>query len=370
MSANNIKFFSAVKNKKIISKLKEALENISLKDEKLESMLNDLGFLIANILNNTEFYDTNCQFNISWIGEGILSDIIKFTEDYSPNKASNENDEGIKNLYVSFYRFLCEADFAVNGNLVFELKRIIKNIDSLFYLFSDHQKQQLTYTRFFMVADILKELIKHPNIADIKTFNEKYEQIEKIKSGWDAELEAKEAAVGELKKKLDNYKTAFNFVGLSQGFGILASNKTKELKWARFVLIGLGLLSALPVSIEIYLFLFKSSELLEYKNLLVYSIFPTLTLQIILIYFFKVALVNFKSIKAQLLQIDLRKTLCEFIQSYADYANDIKTKDSSSLEKFENLIFSGLITNEENLPSTFDGLEQIGKIIQSVKTSS
>lgn len=367
MTDNNTKFFSIPKNKKIISKLNETLENISLKEQKLEPIFRDLTYLISNVLNNTEFYDAHCQSNINWIGESAINEANKFNTDYSQNKLNNQNDEGIKNLYVTFYRFLSEANFSVEGNLTLELRGIIKNLDSFFHLFEDHQKQQLTYTRFFMVADIAKNLIGHPHISEIKSFNEKYNNIEKIKSGWDAEINAKEIAVNTIKDKLEKYKIAFNFVGLYQGFNDLASKKNAELNWALGFLIILAILSITPVAIEVYLFLFKSVEIIKYKDLLLYAIFPTLTLQLILIYFFKVALVNYKSIKAQLLQIDLRKTLCQFIQNYTDYAKEMKTSDASSLEKFENLIFSGLITNEENLPSTFDGLEQIGKIAQSIK---
>ena len=130
------------------------------------------------------------------------------------------------------------------------------------------------------------------------------------------------------------------------------------------------MLALAPVVSEIYLFLFYTSLIKNNINVMLYSVVPMITLQIILVYFFRVALSNFKSINAQLLQIELRKTLCQFIQSYATYAKEMKESDKTSLEKFENLIFSGLITNEENLPSTFDGLEQIGKIIQSIKTST
>ncbi len=125
-----------------------------------------------------------------------------------------------------------------------------------------------------------------------------------------------------------------------------------------------------PVGVELYLLMFKTETIkTNYLDLLKYAIFPTLTLQIVLVYFFRIALFNYKSVKAQLLQLELRKTLCQFIQSYSSYAKEMKATDNSSLEKFENLIFSGIIANEENLPSTFDGLEQLSKIIQSLKSS-
>jgi hypothetical protein len=59
--------------------------------------------------------------------------------------------------------------------------------------------------------------------------------------------------------------------------------------------------------------------------------------------------------------------LCEFIQSYADYSANIKKQDSSALEKFENLIFSGVVSEPEKLPSTYDGLDQLADFIKSIK---
>ncbi len=68
------------------------------------------------------------------------------------------------------------------------------------------------------------------------------------------------------------------------------------------------------------------------------------------------------------MQINLRKTLCRFIQNYTDYVQDVTDKESSSLAKFENIVFSGIVSDDGSLPSTYDGLDQIGKFIKSMKT--
>ena len=245
------------------------------------------------------------------------------------------------------------------------------NINQKIDLLTGNDKSQIIYANYIMPADIAKRLIGHPNILEIKSYNEKYEKAEELKSSWNDELEKKEDAVNTLKKKLEEYKTGFNFVGLFKGFNDLSVTKKNELNWALGFLIFLAILAIAPVGFELYLLIFKTETIkLHYLDLLKYAIFPTLTLQIVLVYFFRVALFNYKSVKAQLLQLELRKTLCQFIQSYSTYAKEMKTTDSSSLEKFENLIFSGIIANEENLPSTFYGLEQLGKIIQSLKSSN
>ena len=96
---------------------------------------------------------------------------------------------------------------------------------------------------------------------------------------------------------------------------------------------------------------------------------PRLSIEVILIYFFRIILQNYRSVKAQILQIELRKTLCQFIQSYVKYSSEIKKQDSNALEKFESLIFSGVLSDPEKLPSTFDGLDQLGNFIKNIKGS-
>ena len=95
---------------------------------------------------------------------------------------------------------------------------------------------------------------------------------------------------------------------------------------------------------------------------------PYLGLEFILLYLFRVVLKHYNSIQTQIMQIELRQSLCQFIQSYADYAKEIKEKDGTSLDKFENLIFSSIVSTSEQVPSTFDGLEHITNLIKSAKS--
>ena len=122
-----------------------------------------------------------------------------------------------------------------------------------------------------------------------------------------------------------------------------------------------------PVLFQIYLIGATIGTVEALKTGLLLSLPATVTLEIILIYFFRVVLAQFRSVTSQLLQIELRISLCQFIQNYADYSTKIKSKDASALEKFENLIFSGIALNNEALPSTLDGAEQLAKLIKSIR---
>ena len=97
------------------------------------------------------------------------------------------------------------------------------------------------------------------------------------------------------------------------------------------------------------------------------NMLPVLGLEFVFIYFFRVVLNHYNSIQTQIMQIELRQSLCQFIQSYAKYAKEIKEKDGASLEKFENLIFSSILSTPDKVPSTFDGIEQLSNLIKNIK---
>jgi len=364
MDKEKVEFFATGQNQKILKAFLAKVNKLDYSSEKgKEVILTSLKVIIESIIANAPEYDEKCINNIQWIGNQFISRIQNFSD-----TEEEKLWEQVVDIFTSSYRYLCELEFSISGNLNDSLRRIRSEIDEHLHLFNEREKSQITYASLVMPIELTKRFINHKNIGDFNLFNERYDAGLKLVENWNKELIQKEKDVNLLKEKLDEQKVGFNFVGLYKGFNDLSANKISEKNWAVGFLIFLGILALVPVGIEIYLFLFHTSLIKDNVEVMIYSIVPMITLQLILVYFFRVSLFNFKSIKAQLLQIELRKTLCQFIQSYADYSKEIKVADKSSLEKFENLIFSGLISNEENLPSTFDGIEQIGKIIQSIKS--
>jgi len=172
--------------------------------------------------------------------------------------------------------------------------------------------------------------------------------------------------VEELKNALNTYKTGFNFVGLYSGFENLKTTLEKrqfaQLFWLRIM----GFITILLPVLELFLLNARTETISA--SLLIYLPL-TVTIEILLIYFFRIILHSYNSTKTQKMQIELRQTLCQFIQSYSDYSKEIKDKDPSALEKFENLIFSGIMSDPEKLPSTYDGMDQISNLVKSLKAS-
>ncbi|MDQ2045554.1 hypothetical protein NRL14_17755 [Pseudoalteromonas sp. 20-92] len=299
-------------------------------------------------------------------------------------------ENSIEVIYLCCIRLFYEVDFRRNEELVYSTLFIEQSLEKIRVNAADNSKNEYPSSHFrkkvndiiFSVPyDILKSLFNSEEIKLLSEFDKKNEianyTLGKIDSYADTiterinkfnnELSEKEQTVNSLKETLDKQETAFNFVGLYDGFNKLLKTKILESRILLGSLVTMGIIMIVPLLCTIFGWLpeniLKDEEAISHLLKLV----PFISLEVLLIYFFRVILQNYKSVKAQILQIELRQTLCQFIQNYADYSKEIKKDDPTVLEKFENLIFSGIISDAENLPSTFDGMDQIGKLFSTLK---
>lgn len=218
-------------------------------------------------------------------------------------------------------------------------------------------------------AIALSNAIKSTDINKVDEFiRTKDESIAKIDT-WNIEYEQKESAVKNLKDKLDTYQTAFNFVGLYQGFAQLKRSKDDELSGLNiqyYILI--FIMMGIPI-FEFFWLFNNFDENFKTVHLVVLAL-PSITLLFILFWFFRIILHNIKSVKSQIMQLELRMTLCQFIQSYAEKSKELKVANKEGFEKFENLIFSSIVSSDEKIPSTFDGMEHITNFVKNFKSNS
>ncbi len=355
-------FFSNEQNKIVINQFLQKTEGINLDSEVIQNRLKLSRVILESIKNEPDDWDSKCQFNIKHVGEQLLKWLREFKGD---------TPLIIDHIYVILFRFLCEFDFFIEEGmeLGMDLRSVRDAIQSDSNDMENNLASQIVYASYTMPANITKKILNDPNVSSFKEFSAKAEEAEKLKIEWDKEIVEKQKEVSDLKEKLETYKTGFNFVGLYQGFTELAKQKKSEAFWSFISLIIMAVLIVAPLMTEFVLTAIKVSkgEAVEINHLLI--LIPLFSIEIILIYFFRVILLNHRSIKAQLMQLELRQTLCQFIQSYTEYSTKIKATDASALDKFENMIFSGVVSNSEKLPSTFDGIDQISKLLKGVKGS-
>lgn len=352
--------FNNNQSKAVLIGFRNRIDSLSPVDD-FDVQRNSLIRLVINAMEeNSKEWDQLCQINIGWIGDQFISRLSDGEAELSKKY--------LDDVCSMCFRFLFELYLSVKNSLSMEFEAarnfVFNNID----LFDKNAKQQIEYAIRHMPISIFKEIANGEAMQNIKDFNTISMKAQELKEEWEEDLGRKENRVNQLKDSLLKYENAFNFVGLFQGFDDLSREKNIERDGILFWLRILSIIIVLPVMVELVIIYRNIDNISAIKEGLFVSIFPTLSLVAISVYYFRVLLINYKSVKSQILQIELRKTLCRFIQHYSDYSSKIKKQDSDALEKFESIIFSGIVADEESLPSTYDGMEQIGRIIKAAKS--
>lgn len=168
-----------------------------------------------------------------------------------------------------------------------------------------------------------------------------------------------------LEERVSKLRTEYNFVGLSSGFNHIKEKKDEELRTAEVFYKNLfGCMFICPLVI-IVLHVFFPEKLPQGYNVL-QIILPFLTIEMVMLYFFRLSYLEAKSLRAQLLQIDLKLSLCSFIDNYVKYRKEHNTNVRKVLDSFDAVIFSPIQSNENNIPSMFDGVEVLANLADKI----
>ncbi|KKZ59662.1 hypothetical protein [Haemophilus haemolyticus] len=273
-------------------------------------------------------------------------------------KDDNKDKPEIFDAYNTWEIFL-RNEFQIKGQGIFDFNyyKNLKNDRFLDYFYLSLSIQERKFKSKL-------EQLENAKVNGLREINERKGTLDSELQNFDKNIIKNRNETNELASLLEKQKTAFNFVGLSKGFEKILKKKTCA-KWTSFVLLFLITLSMFTILGYYHNSLpDEPTEIFDFWKFLM----PYLGLEFILLYLFRVVLKHYNSIQTQIMQIELRQSLCQFIQSYADYAKEIKEKDGTSLDKFENLIFSSIVSTSEQVPSTFDGLEHITNLIKSAKS--
>ncbi|AEB50507.1 hypothetical protein B565_2472 [Aeromonas veronii B565] len=386
-------FFSEHKNLKILREAHDSLPTVlnSIDETSFQyEMVINFKTMLEAIIANPSFWDEHSSFSIKILGERFISLLGRIF----PIK--NEFNELFQLAYAMNFRFIYEGFLLSNAEFEPELFEAIAFTKNNVDRFETKPASNITFSTRDLPAYLFKAMMNDPAIKNLKHINATIENAKVLTADWENTLTKKIEKAEALKASIEKYENAFNFVGLYDGFNLLHQQKKKE----RSNLIGMMVLSILlimsPLVYKMYS-TFKHEQELRLSSLsyelilngssnkplenkvsknespdLVYtitSLFPTISYIAILLYLFRVLLFNYKSVCAQLLQIELRMTLCRFIMHYSDYAAKIKENSDITLDRFESVIFAGIVSNEGDLPATFDGIDQITALFKSVKTN-
>lgn len=350
-------FFSELHDDLVQVKKKIAQVNESMLPEQEREQYELITAVASSMIDNPELWEEQCLFNIHYIGENFKSLIQNFLFDFS--------DKNLSYLYEDVVRFLAELNLSFQQkeysfNPGSSLFPIIKRLKEQMFYSGERHPDSLNYAFYKMPIDILCFYMGNQGFKTFFEFDERKNALEtSITKYWD-EIQQKIDEVNVLKDKLDEYKTAFNFVGLSKGFENLLKQKNEAKKKTLGLLVLLAITVALTLAISFSVQ--TTGAVFSWQSML-----PIIGLEFVLIYFFRVVLTHYHSIQTQIMQLELRQSLCQFIQSYAEYAKKIKTDDKDALEKFENLIFSSILSNPDKVPGTFDGVEGLTSLLKELK---
>lgn len=350
-------FFQAESVQAEITKYIHRLNDINYQEEYELTRRQHLKNILLSLKNNPDLWDEKTPVNRKHLSDNFLHTLDN----------PDINDEEVEELTAMCFRFYLERDINTAGELPRELRAFNNFVIYNREKFSERMQGQILYALHEMPVLIVKDLMHSSALQKYKDFPGLVDKAEQLTSEWKIKLEEKISEVNNLKAALDKHEAAFNFVGLYAGFSKLGKIKAQEYKWAKWTMLLLGVALLIPLVVEVfYLFRMPANTSINLTHFI--KSIPILSLMLILVYYFRISLVNYNSVRAQVMQIELRKSLCRFIQSYAEYSKEIKSNNGDILEKFENVIFSNIMVSEEKIPSTYDGLEQVANLIKSIKS--
>lgn len=182
-----------------------------------------------------------------------------------------------------------------------------------------------------------------------------------------SEADKATSIVNEKVEYLDNISQKLNFGILSKQINDLAIEKLKEKSKQIIWLVVFGIFMIIPIASVILLEWFSSYFLgsnhinsnTDYL-ILVIKLIPFATLEIIFIYFFRIILQIYMSIKRQLLQLNYRSTVAQFTNEYVKFIKEQELMEKSdNLTRFEQLIYGELSFDDKNIPTPYDGVNLV-----------
>ncbi|WP_417552518.1 hypothetical protein [Marinomonas fungiae] len=307
--------------------------------------------ILRDIQANYDFFDESYlgferKGNIKIIEH--LKSISHHDEDYNP-------EYFFKDLFPVYLEFL------IVQKTPYDLDSFISSAEGVSYSFSETTKRSIDRYSLTVPSTVMSYLLKVTKSSNVKDVLE----IESKVDGYNSSLNNNVEQIKGLESRIDNLKSKYNFMALSHGFERILSEKKGQLNEMRNYLIVMGVLIMVPVML-VLMFLWNSLDDLELKVL--YITVPMLTLSFTMIYFFRIILSNYNELKPEILQMELRVTLCSFIEDYVKYSKEIKKEDKEALAMFEKVVFSEINDARNPVPAFFEGLEGIAKVVGSYKS--
>ena len=313
---------------------------------------------IDSIINLLEPEIDNPYFSISYFYQGMIN---------IGDVSAGEDDDIIfmvwvltSMLYEKFLISSSSKDYGyfielLNNGLSLKIKNVHNLEDKTFEL-ERYQKDFISYKLSYLLNEEKIKTISKKLTEPTSLFNSMKEDLKNEKTLIDKKLSEYQNRSNEIKQFIKDQQTNLNFVGLSKAFKQLIDEKTEvKNKIEKRLLSFFIALIIVPAIVAVIIYC---------VNVNYYTCVPATTIELMLLYGFRLLYQQYLFVKSELLQLNLRYSLSAFIESYMEFK---KNNKDNTVDLFEQLIFSNIISDEKKVPATVDGLESIAKIIESIK---
>lgn len=368
--------FESLEFKNVMRELSHLAEVISSTPDQYSDVVKTLAPYIMtaeHVFNpniKLQKFDELTEYSRKYPVSDFVREIVNNLNTYKNSREDKDLVELLSLALNLFYVYFSEMKFRLGG---FN-QSVALEIGSLSAFVSDYFRDHPNFKRYLQYAErdipfaIIQEIFQSNEIKNLSDLNRNINAVTSKVEEWQSTLTEQTAEVEKWHNSLKDYKDAFNFVGIFDGFNDLHKQKINELWWARLGLITIGTVILTIFAYEIHTIqsIIISKGTIDITALVALTI-PFTILIFLLLYFFKIILQTMRSIQSQLLQLDLRLTLCRFIQGYAASASDLKKQHPDGFEKFESVIFSPLVSSDDKIPNTFEGLDQLSSVVNIIK---
>lgn len=359
------KFFH--ENKQDFDTFLEKLKNSKSNLENKELIVSIIREMITRGSSSYGGSFNDCTFNIENIGNHFLNNIT-----------AQNIEEKWTEIVSDIVRFCKEFELRTDI-YISEIKDLLSYYTKEYVASGSDTNPQIYYALTKMPLQIMEQIYLN------KYHDFKNNIDNEINGIIEVMLPDKKAEIDKLKDDNDNYvkllrgfKQEFSFLALNQAFNKLEKSKQFARNSSLFILLFLAV-----IIVYIPYFYYEKSFLIKQMSetfnltldnkdssmslfILFSGLIPMIFIESIFIYYFKIVLNKYNSITDQIVQLETKQAIMQFIESYINYKKDNNIKHEE-MSKFEEIIFSQISPNLKDIPSSPDLVSLIDSISKAVR---
>lgn len=257
-----------------------------------------------------------------------------------------------------------ELSLQINLNLLSRIALIHMGIMS----FGKESTTKYTYFHHLLIKipseikdHLAKEILEEERNAT-KALRETLNEAEGFQSKWHDQIAFAVQQSEHYSQIIEKHKIGLSIEALAASYEIFRQSKAEESKYTLITLVICALLTlAIPVGLILH-----NAEILASPSKIdietfVLSGIPFIGIELLLLFFSRTIYNHYKSIEAQILQIDVKIASSKFIKEFTKF----KSESNTDFSKFESLIFSGIVASHEKTPHAFEGLSDLANLIKA-----